>query len=142
MTDYKKIVPKKGDFKTWDPELSPEIEGVLESVKTEVGNYKSNLYVLRTGDGNPTDVWGAAALDPLMDNVSIGDKIKIIFLGFRKNPKTNRRYKSFDVFLATGDEPPAKQSVRTPARPVREEIQTVNKEPVETNDKEFGEAPF
>lgn len=49
------------------------IEGVLENIREDVGPNKSRLYTI----GGKT-YWGSRALDALLDNVSVGQKVKIL----------------------------------------------------------------
>ena len=68
--------------KEWEYSESGDfIEGAYLEIETEVGPNKSNLYKLSIGPGEVLSVWGTTILDQRMRNVTIGDKIKITYLG-------------------------------------------------------------
>ncbi len=127
MSEYVKIQKPSsggggGDFsdrKSWDPKVTPEIEGEYLFKETDVGQYKSTLYVIKTSDGEDFRVWGSKVLDGLLDEVAIGSKIKIVFLGKKPTKNGMANYKDFDVFLASdsAETPAEAPAEETPAQP-------------------------
>jgi len=83
---------------TWDFENNPEVEGQLLSFKENVGPNNSRVYSIKLEDGTVVDIWGATALDRDMDLVVNGSDVKIKYLGYKNNPKTNRKFKNFEVY--------------------------------------------
>jgi hypothetical protein len=91
---------------TWDFREEPEFVGYFLSVETEVGPNKSNLYTFREENGDVTAVWGNTILDARFKNLIGGDKIKIVYKGKEKSPKTGREYNMFEVYKAKTEEIP------------------------------------
>lgn len=67
---------------TWSPERPGDtIEGELVEKKFNVGKWNHNLYVIKRSDGSCRDVWGCYRLDKKMDEIKVGDIIRIRFKG-------------------------------------------------------------
>lgn len=67
---------------TWSPERPGDtIEGELIEKKFNVGRWNHNLYVLKRRDGSCRDVWGCYRLDKKMEEIKVGDIIRIRFKG-------------------------------------------------------------
>lgn len=107
MTNWKKV-EGNGEYeesKTVDFDTDKEIEGRLEKVKHEVGQYKSTVYSIRKISDNALySVWGNAVINTKMAEVKVGSLVKIVSLGKEKSPKTGRMYSNFDVFFSEGGE--------------------------------------
>ena len=66
----------------WRPESSGEsITGRYEDKKLGIGQYKQTVYVLCEADGTLRSVWANKVLENKMDEASIGDIIRITYLG-------------------------------------------------------------
>lgn len=67
------------------------IQGVYVQKKTEVGRNKANLYILEV-EGKLKAVWGTAVIDNSMTdpNISIGDTIRITYVGENEKPKYHK----------------------------------------------------
>ena len=76
------------------------IEGIYIKKKENVGENKSNLYILEVG-GKLKSIWGSTVLDDKMDYVSKGDKVRITYRGKDK-------YKKYSV---EKDEPETERSI-------------------------------
>lgn len=72
------------------------IEGVVVSIKKDVGENDSMLYNLETSEG-VKNVWGSAILDSRMAFVKIGDKIKITYKGLGEKKAGKNPPKIFKV---------------------------------------------
>lgn len=102
---------KKWDYKAEYEKTNKDVEfeGVLKKVEHDIGQYKSSLYTIENMQGEEIAVWGATALDRSMSSlinqgiVTIGDMIKIIYEGKKKNPNTGRMFNSFKVFKKIGE---------------------------------------
>ncbi len=81
----------------WDFEKNKILEGVLISKESGIGPNESNFYKFELKDGEVTGAWGNVVLDDRLVQVSIGDQVKITYLGKVKNDQSGRTYKSFDV---------------------------------------------
>ena len=90
-------------FKTWDFKTSIELVGVYREKRTGVGANKSNIYIFEQEDGKMISVWGTTALMPMLDALKLNEKVKIVYLGKKLNPKTKRNFHNFDVFKETVD---------------------------------------
>ena len=78
------------------------IEGVLMSVKEDVGVNHSNVYVLRTPEGELVGVWGSTVLDARMSVVRPGQTVAIEYLGKKaKKDGKGKPYKDFFVGVDT-----------------------------------------
>ena len=99
-------VNTKFNSKTWDYKTVREFIGIYQSKKDEVGTFKSSIYSFTDDKGEGTDVWGTTSLSMTLDNLITqgslvaGKKVKIVYEGRLKNPKTGRSFHSFKVFLA------------------------------------------
>jgi len=70
------------DNSTWSPTRPGEtIEGELLEKKFNIGKWDHNLYVIRRNDGTCRDVWGCYRLDKKMDEICVGDIIRIRYKG-------------------------------------------------------------
>ena len=84
--------PEKGK----ELEVGQGIEGELLEIKSNVGPNKSNIYVLKTKEGDKVGVWGSTVIDGRLDGVKIGQSIAIEYLGVTKG-KTGKNYKDFKI---------------------------------------------
>jgi len=84
---------------TWNFDENSTIEGQLIRVKENIGPNASKMYVINV-NGKEFDVWGATALDRDMEAVNLKDDVKIVYEGLKLNPKTNRKFKNFQVYSA------------------------------------------
>lgn len=81
-------------------EETPELLGTFVGVQEKAGMNGSNLYSLETADGKKVDFWGSTVLNRVMKLASVGDELKIHYLGMEKNAKNGREYKNFEVLVA------------------------------------------
>ena len=66
----------------WSPTRPGDtIEGELVEKKFNVGKWNHNLYVIRRSNGSCRDVWGCYRLDKKMDEIQVGDIIRIRYKG-------------------------------------------------------------
>lgn len=73
----------------WNPEVGDKMEGTLLSVTKSEGNFIINIYGILTNENKKVKVFGCTHLDELMDEVEIGDYIRITYNGLKK---TNNGY--------------------------------------------------
>ena len=67
---------------TWTPMRPGDtIEGELLEKKSNIGRWNHMLYVIRRSDGSCRDVWGCYRLDKKMEEVGIGDIVRIRYKG-------------------------------------------------------------
>lgn len=78
MSKYKEAT---GNF--WKPEKEEEfIEGLLTKVEENVGANNSRVYHIETlEDHINTKLWGTTILDNRMDEVKVGQQVKITYKG-------------------------------------------------------------
>lgn len=74
---------------TWIPDIGDKIEGKLIEIKEYDGEYRSQIYILKTEENKKIKVWGSTYLDNLMDEIKIDDYIRITYNG---NKKTSNGY--------------------------------------------------
>lgn len=92
--EYSKISP--GIFKP--TQAGESIEGKLLSVE-ESKKFKEGgkIYHLETADGGNVIVFGTTVLSDRMSFVNIGEQIKIVYMGVKKNTK-GQDTKIFEVY--------------------------------------------
>ncbi|MDI6820953.1 MAG: hypothetical protein QMD65_02115 [Patescibacteria group bacterium] len=107
--EYKKVLLGAKTDRTWNAEKTNDyIEGRYIEKNENIGQNKSNMYVLEAGN-EKVGVWGSTVIDSQMSRVAIGKMVKIIYLGQEKSDKTGRIYKNFEVWEGidkAGDEVP------------------------------------
>jgi len=96
MTDWIKATATSAP--AWDFEKTKECEGLYTGKTEKVGPNNSNLYNFEKKDGTTFSVWGNTLLDRIFQGISVGEEVKIEYLGKAKSEKTGREYKNFDVF--------------------------------------------
>lgn len=73
----------------------PLVEGMLTTkVESEYGGYD---YILELANGDKVKVFGKTSLNSRMENVRIGQKVRISFLGLKHSDKTGRTYHNYEV---------------------------------------------
>jgi hypothetical protein len=84
---------------TWISEKEGDsIEGELLAVRE--GSYGNKVYDVRLSDGEVTTVFGTVVLESLMAQASIGQKVKIEYVGLKPSKIKGRNpTKLFKVFL-------------------------------------------
>lgn len=82
-----------GDSTVWDKEQP--IQGVFVGMKTNVGRNKSNMYTLKTKDGE-VDIWGSTVLDSKFENIGQGMEVRIECLGETES-KSGNTYVDYKV---------------------------------------------
>lgn len=97
MNDWIKIDTSSNESTNHDFKVNPELSGVYVSMKDNLGSNGSKLYSVRTSNG-VVDFWGSAVIDNKMARVPLGNEVLVKFLGEKKNEKTKRTYKDFDVY--------------------------------------------
>lgn len=95
MSEWKQVSGSNNP--TWNFEENKEIEGQLKRVQENIGPNNSKMYTIIV-NGDAFGVWGATGLDRDMENVNLGDDVKIIYAGLKLNPKSNRKFKNFEVY--------------------------------------------
>jgi hypothetical protein len=90
----------------WDYKTVKEFIGTYQSKKDNVGAYSSSVYNFTNEKGVGTDVWGTTSLKMILDDLIAkgllvaGKKVKMVYEGRIKNPKSGRQFHSFKVYLA------------------------------------------
>lgn len=92
---------KAGQQEIVDP-VDGDVQGILLGVKDDVGPNHSRMYTVKVGD-KQYGMWGATALDNQMVDVAIGEEILIKYIGMKENPKTNRKFKNYELFHRFSD---------------------------------------
>ncbi len=95
--EVKRDEEEKEKTKFWEPEVIGEtLQGTYIDLEENVGQFKSNLYTLRTNEGE-VKVWGSTVLDGLMDKVDMGLEIRITFNGKQPSKSGKNPWKDFKV---------------------------------------------
>ena len=89
MTEW--ITVGDSNSTTWD--RKEPVQGVFVNMQTDVGPNKSNMYTLKTKDGE-VDVWGSTVLDSKFEQVPRGAEVRIEFLGMAEG-KSGKEYADY-----------------------------------------------
>ncbi|HMK54946.1 MAG TPA: hypothetical protein VK444_09245 [Methanobacteriaceae archaeon] len=82
----------------WEPEaIGESIQGIYIEKEEDVGQYKSNLYNLKTKDEGEKKFWGSTVLDELMGKVPLGHEVLIIYQGKQPSKKGKNPWKDYKV---------------------------------------------
>ena len=74
--------------------------GTFNGFEDKVGPNESKLYHFKRDDGKDVSVWGSAVIDSRFSKIAVGSRVKIDFTGKKTNPKTQRTFNEFKVFVA------------------------------------------
>lgn len=111
----KDVGGENGNFGTdWRHNEMPELEGTLTGAKEGVGQFNKSVWTIDTPDGQSFNVWESTVLKKLLNQVTIGSYIKLVFLGKKKNSKGTGSYNDFDLFVADSTPTPAPSPVQQP----------------------------
>lgn len=64
----------------------------------KVGENSKTIYTLKKDDGVEVAVWGNTIINKAMANVTIGNEVRIVFLGKEPTKTPGQKYNNFDVF--------------------------------------------
>jgi hypothetical protein len=95
--EVKREEEEKEKTKFWEPDVIGEtLQGTYIDLEENVGQFKSNLYTIRTNEGE-VKVWGSTVLDGLMDKVDMGLEVRITFNGKQPSKSGKNPWKDFKV---------------------------------------------
>lgn len=101
MSDWvevKREDDKEENSTIWEPEVIGEsIEGLYIEKEENVGQFKSNLYSIKTSDEVENKIWGSKVLDGLMENIEIGMEVRITFNGKQPSKTGKNPWKDYKV---------------------------------------------
>jgi len=88
----------------WNPEIGDHIEGKIISIRNmKIGEYETYIYIIESDDGNHTRVWGCTYLNQLMEEIILGDYIRITYNG-SKQTNNGHKMKLFNLERRINDE--------------------------------------
>lgn len=89
-----------GSATTWNEKEQKIVFGTYKHMKTGVGPNDSNVYILQEDSkDDPTSVWGSTVLDTKFEEIPLGSRVKIEFLGMATGKRS--QYKDYKVvFIA------------------------------------------
>lgn len=95
----------------WKFKEDKTVQGKYVEKREGLGHNNSTMYILEQPDGTLAGVWETAALKTKFESVSVGDEVKIDYVGVAKS-KTGNTYHNFDFYRRPGDgnEAPAQES--------------------------------
>jgi hypothetical protein len=97
MSNWIKVDTSSNENSTHDFSVNVELTGVYIAMKSNLGANNSNIYEVRTPNGI-VSFWGSTVIDNKMKHVPLGNEILVKFLGEKRNEKTKRTYKDYDIF--------------------------------------------
>lgn len=104
MSNWIKVDTSNNESTTHDFTVNNELTGVYLNSKGNLGANNSTIYEVRTPNGI-VSFWGSTVIDNKMKHVPLGNEILVRFLGEKRNEKTKRTYKDFDVFYKPSSKP-------------------------------------
>ena len=90
-----------GAGQAWDYTTEKELTGIYVGREENVGPNNSVLYQIEKEDGEVIGVWNNTVLGDKFQNIGIGDKVKIVYLGMSES-KNGKEYHGFKVFHKKG----------------------------------------
>ena len=89
---------EKEQVKMWEPEAAGDsIEGFYIDKEEDMGQFKSNLYTIKTQKAEEIKFWGSTVLDNLLDKVPLSSEVKIIFQGKQPSKNGKNFWKDYKV---------------------------------------------
>ncbi|SRR5258708_3733956 len=73
------------------------VEGKYVERKSEIGKYKSNIYVIEQENKEEIGVWGNKMIDDFFMHLPLNTWVQLVYLG-EKEGKNGQSYKTFDMF--------------------------------------------
>jgi hypothetical protein len=104
MSNWIKVDTSSNESSTHDFSVNAELTGVYIAMKSNLGANNSNIYEVRTPNGI-VSFWGSTVIDNKMKHVPLGNEILVKFLGEKRNEKTKRTYKDYDIFHKPASKP-------------------------------------
>jgi len=88
---------EKEPVKMWEPDTMGEfIQGIYIDKEEDVGQFKSNLYLVKTDEGE-VKFWGSTVLDSLMEKVPLSSEVRITFQGKKPSKTGKKAWKDYKV---------------------------------------------
>lgn len=84
-----------GSGDMWDESNGP-IQGVYIKKRTNVGPNESNVYTLRTENGE-VGVWGSTVINTKFDEIPIGSMVRVEFIGKVSGKRGGSQYKDYQI---------------------------------------------
>ncbi len=95
--EVEKEMEEKEKDDMWEPEaIGESIQGIYIEKEENVGQYKSNLYYIKTEDGEKK-IWGSTVLDDLMAKVPLGSEVLITYQGKQPSKTGRNPWKDYKV---------------------------------------------
>lgn len=94
-----------GSGESWKPENEGDVVfGTYRAMKTNVGKHNSNVYVIQEdGKDETTSVWGGTVIDGRFEEIPVGSRVKIEYLGVVKGK--NASYKDYKIVYVKQEVP-------------------------------------
>ena len=88
----------------WEEEnsifLGAEVHGILEDIRTNVGENDANIYEIFTVENGLISVWDTTVLKDKMKKIMVGSEVKIVYEGDVKPKAGGKAYKTFKVLYS------------------------------------------
>ena len=85
------------EVEIWEPKEGEKLIGVLVDKRTHVGQYDSNLYIIKAKD-SLKGVWGNSVIDGRLADAPRGSEVGIKYLG--KADGKQGAYKNFNIIVS------------------------------------------
>lgn len=96
--EVRRDVEEKDKDNMWEPAAVGEsIKGIYIEKEEDVGQYKSNLYTVKSKEEGEVKFWGSKVLDELMRKVPLGHEVLITYQGTQPSKKGKNPWKDYKV---------------------------------------------
>ncbi|MCE5214587.1 MAG: hypothetical protein LLF83_07710 [Methanobacterium sp.] len=100
--EVKREEEEKEQVKMWEPDTVGEfIQGIYIDKEEGVGQFKSNLYTIKTDEAEEIKFWGSTVLDNLMEKVPLSSEVRITFQGKKPSKTGKKAWKDYKVIYRT-----------------------------------------
>lgn len=97
MADWKEV-SRPGEMSTWKPAEGEVLEGVLTGISRDIGVNKSTIYEITTDGDEKVAVWETAVLKSKLEQLEIGSRVKMIYMGKKKSKNGPGQYHDYQIF--------------------------------------------
>lgn len=94
--EFKDAIEAGNGGKSWDEKERSVVIGTYKAQKSNVGPNNSNMYMLREdGEDEDTGVWGSTVIDGRFDEIPIGSRVRVEYLGKKEGKRG--QFKDYSV---------------------------------------------
>lgn len=96
IDDFTEKDEVKKEFEVWNYREELQIIG---TIKGKIAGLFGENFIIEDANNQEVILPNLTALNSLLVNAKVGDKIKVVYQGSEKSKKTGRTYENFKVFI-------------------------------------------